>query len=123
MIAAKPDPDSPTVAEAMRSHDWDHYKEAIEQEVISLESNGTWEVIDRPADVHTLALEKKRNGFGDVLKYKARLVARGFTQVHGVDFDETFAPVCDFNTLRRLLSISNRDRWTLTQRTRSHQTF
>jgi hypothetical protein len=54
MVGNKSDPDSPTITAAMRSQDWDHYKEAIDQEIKSLEANGTWDVIDREADVHTV---------------------------------------------------------------------
>ena len=43
---------------------------------------------------------------GTVEKYKARFVARGFSQVEGVDYDETFAPVARYTSIRALTSIA-----------------
>lgn len=46
----------------------------------------------------------KRNLEGKVERYKARLVARGFSQTYGFDYDETFAVVAKMNTVRILVS-------------------
>ena len=56
----------------------------------------------------------KYNSNGSVNKLKAWLVARGFTQSYGIDYEETFAPVAKLNTVRVLLSITNLD-WPLYQ--------
>ncbi|XRB23034.1 retrovirus-related Pol polyprotein [Pseudoscourfieldia marina] len=45
------------------------------------------------------------NSDGSIARYKARLVAQGFSQIHGVDYSETYAPVVDYRTLRTLLAI------------------
>ena len=47
--------------------------------------------------------------------YKARLVAQEFSQIPGIDFDETFAPVTRYQTLRTLLALANRYRWYIHQ--------
>ena len=49
--------------------------------------------------------KRKRLADGTLDKYKARLVARGFTQVYGVDFDETYAPVSQLTTFRIFLAL------------------
>ena len=50
-------------------------------------------------------LKIKRGLQSEIERFKARYVAKGFTQVHGVDFYETWAPVGRYATLRALLSI------------------
>ncbi|XRB17202.1 retrovirus-related Pol polyprotein [Pseudoscourfieldia marina] len=45
------------------------------------------------------------NSDGSIARYKARLVAQGFSQIHGVDYSETYAPVVQYQTLRTLLAI------------------
>jgi len=52
---------------------------------------------------------------GQIERYKARLVTQGFSQIPGVDFDETFAPVTRHQTLRTLLGLANRYKWHIHQ--------
>src|SRR6202522_2421061 len=53
----------------------------------------------------------KKDAEGRVVKWKARLVARGFTQVYGVDYFETFAPVARLVSIRTILAIATRNNW------------
>ncbi|KZV54588.1 hypothetical protein F511_01386 [Dorcoceras hygrometricum] len=57
----------------------------------------------------------KLNSDGSLERYKARLVARGYTQTYGIDYQETFAPVAKLNTIRILLSIAANLEWPLHQ--------
>jgi hypothetical protein len=53
----------------------------------------------------------KRNEAGDTVKHKARLVARGFMQQEGIDFDEVFAPVAHMEYVRLLLALAAQEGW------------
>ncbi|CAM8999360.1 unnamed protein product [Rhodiola kirilowii] len=88
-------------------------------EIKALEDNHTWILTDLPRD-KTLVdckwiYKVKFHSDGSVERYKARLVARGFTQVEGLDFHETFAPVAKMTTVRCLLVIAVARQWPLHQ--------
>ena len=53
----------------------------------------------------------KRNEFGEISRYKARLVAQGFSQRPGINFDEIYAPVVIYDSLRLLLVLSVQHGW------------
>ncbi len=99
MAAAMSDAENlnPTFTEARKRSDWPKWEQAIQAELASLRKNETWEIVPRPSNANVVdckwVLRIKKNAAGEIDKYKARLVARGFTQVHGVDFYETYAPV------------------------------
>ena len=52
---------------------------------------------------------------GSIERYKASLVAKGFTQIYGIDYSETFAPVAKMNTVRVILSLAVNYGWKLQQ--------
>ncbi len=75
----------------------------------SLLENGTWELVERPKGVKPIPMKwvykVKRDAQGNVEWYKSRLVAKGFLQKQGVDFEEVYAPVSKHTTLKALLAI------------------
>jgi Reverse transcriptase (RNA-dependent DNA polymerase) len=57
----------------------------------------------------------KYNSDGAIERYKARLIVKGYTQIYGLDYYETFAPVVKMNTVRILFSIAINHKWNLYQ--------
>jgi len=57
----------------------------------------------------------KVNPKGEVVKYKARLVARGFLQKHGVDYEEVFSPIARLETVRVVVAHASMQRWKIHQ--------
>ncbi|CAI7919452.1 unnamed protein product [Closterium sp. NIES-53] len=99
-----------TVKEALASWKGPEGKAAMEEEIRSLINMGTWELVERPPGVNIMknrwVLTTKYHVDDTDEREKARLVVKGFTQVYGADYDETFAPVGSYVTLRIFLSIA-----------------
>ncbi len=80
---------------------------------------GTWKLVIRPEGRKIVdgkwVFKVKRNPDGSIKKYKARFVARGFSQMFGVDYLDTFAPVARHSTLRTLLAVATKHGWKLEQ--------
>ncbi|KXJ67887.1 hypothetical protein RP20_CCG008080 [Aedes albopictus] len=98
--------------EAVRSSESDLWKAAMQEEYDSLMENGTWVLAELPAGRKAIGskwvFKKKEDSAGNVCKFKARLVAQGFSQQFGVDYDSVFAPVAAQTTLRTLLSVAGK---------------
>jgi hypothetical protein len=83
---------------------------AINDEYNSLIKNKTWELVSRPPNRRVVsckwALKHKRDEMGRIIRLKARLVARGFSQIYGIDYLDTYAPVVKLASIRILLAIA-----------------
>lgn len=94
------------------SRDW---TEAMEAELTSIIDNNTWTLVELPKGRRAIGskwvYKVKHDSNGEVAKFKARLVAQGFTQRYGTDYDETFAPVARSVTFRILLNIAGNRNW------------
>lgn len=86
-----------TLEEARRQPEWSQWQEAISSELENHRRAHTWDVVDLPAGWKPIGsrfvFKLKLDAQGHVIKRKARLVAQGFTQVPGVDYLDTYAPV------------------------------
>ena len=80
------------------------------EEYMSLVKNGTFTLVELPPGKKTVGAKWvyriKYDTNGEIAKFKARLMAQGFTQKKGIDFDETYAPVTRLSSVRLLLTIA-----------------
>ena len=107
--------DPKSLSEARSRADWSNWKAAMDREMSTLEEAGTWSTVLRPAGKNIVGskwvFRLKRKADGSIDKYKARLVARGFTQVYGVDYFDTYSPVAKLASFRTILAIAARHDW------------
>jgi hypothetical protein len=101
--------DPQSYREAVSSLDASEWLTAIQSEYDSLLARKTWELVTLPAGRKTVkckwVFKSKRQADGNIARYKARLCGKGFSQIHALDFNETFAPTVKFTTLRILFSL------------------
>jgi hypothetical protein len=99
-------------AEAERDAAW---RATMKTEMDAVEKNRTWELADLPRGHRAITLKwvfkLKRDEADVVIKHKARLVARGFVQQEGVDFDNAFAPVARMESVWLLLALAAQEGW------------
>jgi hypothetical protein len=99
-------------AEAEKDAAW---RAAMKAEMDAVEKNRTWELADLPCGHRAITLKwvfkLKRDEVGAIIKHKARLVARGFLQREGIDFDDAFAPVARMESVRLLLALAAQEGW------------
>ena len=100
------------IEEAMSRPEW---RSAMQAEYDSIMKNDTWELVDRPEQRKVIGTKwvwkTKYKADGSMEKYKARLVAQGFSQVEGFDFQETFAPTARMATIRAVLALATHKKW------------
>ena len=80
---------------------------AIKDEYASIQKNNTWELTDLPAGCNVVGSKwifKKKVSSDGSTKYKARLVARGFSHISGMDYQDTYSPVVRYTSLRLLFA-------------------
>lgn len=98
-----------TFEEAISSLEAKQWKEAIQQELSAHRKNETWFSSAKPKNKKVITCKwifKKKVTPGEPDRYKARLVARGFTQRQGIDYMETYAPVVRYESIRMLLAMA-----------------
>jgi hypothetical protein len=85
-----------------------HWIDAMEEELNQIEKNETWELVPRPKDKNVIGTKwvfrNKLNEYGQVIRNKARLVCKGYAQVEGIDFEETFSPVARLEAIIMFLA-------------------
>ena len=97
-----------TYKEVLISPDKDKWMEAMEVEMSSLKSNNVYDLVQLPEDRKVVGskwvYKRKTKADGSIDRYKARLVAQGFSQRLGQDYEETFSPVIRFESIRSIIA-------------------
>ena len=101
----------------MEDPDWIN---AMHEELHSFERSQVWALVEKPDNNHNIigtkwVFRNKQDEDGQVVRNKARLVAQGYTQVEGMDYGETYAPVARLESIRILLAYANHHDITLYQ--------
>lgn len=93
--------------EAVKIPEW---RSAMEAELTALDQNKTWTIVPLPTGKHSICCKRtykiKHKQDGNIHRYKARLVAMGYTQHEGIDYTDTHSPVAKISTVKMLLAIT-----------------
>ena len=80
-----------------------------------IDKNETWQLVERPKNHKVIEVKwvfkTKLNPDGLICKHKARLVVKGYAQQYGVDYQETFAHVARYDTIRLLFVLVAQNSW------------
>jgi len=101
-----------TLAEVKRWPDWLLWEKAIEEELATLKKAGTWKLERAPPEANIIGskwvFKAKKDATRNVARYKARLVAQGFSQISGVYYDDTYAPVAKMASSWAIIAMANK---------------
>jgi hypothetical protein len=95
------------------------WKDSMLKEYRSIIKNNVWDIVSRPKDKSMVSskwiYKIKHAADGSVEKFKARFVARGFTQKEGINYEETFSPVVRYTSIQAIISLASVLGWKLHQ--------
>jgi hypothetical protein len=102
--------------EAIQKKEW---ADAMTEEYQSIIKNDVWEIVPRPKSEDVVSskwlFKIKHAADGSIEKYKARFVARGFSQKEGINYEETFAPVARYTSIKTIIALAAKMKWKLHQ--------
>ncbi|KAL5777869.1 hypothetical protein ACOSP7_010795 [Xanthoceras sorbifolium] len=102
--------------DTVKSEKW---RQAMDVEMAAIKRNDTWELTELPEGGKKIGVKwvykTKFNENGEVDKYKAWLVVKGYSQQHGVDYTEVFAPVARMETIRLVVACAAQRGWDIYQ--------
>lgn len=96
-----------------------HWQQAMDKELSALDRMHTWDLVPLTEGKRSIGCrwvyKVKTHSDGSLECYKARLVARGYTQEYGVDYEETFAPVAKMTSVRTVIAVAAIRQWPIFQ--------
>jgi hypothetical protein len=102
--------------QAIQMKEW---ADAMTEEYQSIIKNDVWKIVPRPKSKDVVSskwlFKIKHVVDGSIEKYKARFVARGFSQKEGIDYEETFAPVARYTSIRTIIALAAKMKWKMHQ--------
>jgi hypothetical protein len=102
--------------QAVGNPKWDN---AMDEEMATLDANTTWELLALPKDKKAIrcnwVYKVKHNADGSMSKYRTRLVAKGYAQTYGIDYEETYSPIARMTTVRTIIGMAVIKGWSLHQ--------
>ena len=100
--------------EAIQKREW---ADAMTEEYQSIINNDVWEIVPRKKGKDVVSskwlFKIKHAADGSIEKYKARFIARGFSQKEGIDYEETFAPVARYTSIGTIIALAAKMKWKL----------
>jgi len=91
----------------------------MDEEMATLDANATWELVALPKDKKVIrckwVYKIKHNADGSVNRYKARLVTKGYAQIYGIDYEETYSPIAKMTTVIAVIALAVAKGWSLHQ--------
>jgi hypothetical protein len=95
------------------------WNNAMDEEMAALDANATWELVALPKDKKAIGCKwvykVKHNADGSVNRYKSRLIAKGYAQTYGIDYEETYSSVAKMITIRTIITMATTKGWSLHQ--------
>ncbi|RVW64595.1 Retrovirus-related Pol polyprotein from transposon TNT 1-94 [Vitis vinifera] len=106
-IGAENDPES--FSQTMSCKESELWYNAMKDEMSSMKCNDVWDLVELPNGAKTIGckwvFKTKKDSLGNIERYKAKLVSKGFTQKEGIDYTETFSPVSKKDSLHIILAL------------------
>eukprot|EP00253_Pinus_taeda_P022507 PITA_22507 len=99
--------------------EYEEWRDAMNEEYNSIMKNDTWELTKFPKNKVPIGCKwlykSKFNVDGSIDKHKAKLVAKGYSQKEGIDYEDTFVPVAKLNTIRIMIALATKYNWKMHQ--------
>ena len=92
------------------------WRDAMNEEISAILKNKTWIVVKPQGDIKPIGVKwvfRVKDNKGKILRYKARLVVKGYAQKEGIDYGEVFSPVARMESIRILIAIAAQEEWEL----------
>ena len=100
-----------TLAEVKHRPDWPFWEKVIKEELATLKAASTWRLEEAPPGANVIGskwiLKAKKDMAGNIVCYKAHLVAQGFSQIGGVNYNDTYALVAKLASTRAVIAMAN----------------